>query len=518
VRQTQKNLVSLLVMTVLAGGLGLYAWFGVLKTDEAESERKEVSDKLFPGHEAGARASDGGALPPPVITWLQVVAKGDTTTLERQKDGTWRITAPEKAAADSLAVDGLVQQLVSGKFKASVEDNPSAEDLKRYGLEPPRLTVSANGYLPDESGGGEGDESRKRKVTLHGGIDNPYDNTLYLRREGDPKAYVADSSLRFSLERSTFDLRDKSVLKVDESTVQRVEVKARKSSYVLERDSERNWRVVQPVAQRADEARVAQALQSLNVQQATAFVPDLPDVRTKLGLEKPLVELRFTLSSGEPVRVRMSRVERDDQGKVLVLREQGSEAILAEVPELALDVLDLSTQDLKDKRLLPFQEGQVQQIVVRPGGSEPEIRLQKVAAAPWDDKSAPQETWQVTAPQQGKALEQKVTAMLSALSNLKAAALGESKPKRWDTYGITDQSRAVVLLGADGKELAKLQLGSEVKGNTSRTWARGLLEDVAEVDSFTLNDIPKAVTDILEPPPATAGNSEGGGTTGAPTP
>lgn len=504
-RQTQKNLVSLLVMTVLAGGLGLYAWFGVLKTDEAESERKESSERLFPGQEPGARASDGGALPPPVITWLQVVAKGDSTTLQRQKDGTWRITAPDNASADSVAVDGLVQQLASSRFKASVEDNPTAEDLKRYGLEPPKFTVSAHGYLPDEAGGGEGDESRKRKVTLHGGIDNSYDNTLYVRREGDPKVYVLDSSLRFSLERSTFELRDKSVLKVDESTVQRVEVKARKNSYVLERDAERTWRVAQPVAQRADDTRVSQALQSLNVTQATAFVPDSPDVRAKLGLEKPLVELRFTLSSGEPVRVRMSRVEKDDQGKVLVLREQGSEATLAEVPELALDVLDLSTQDLRDKRLLSFQEAQVQQIVVRPGGSGPEIRLQKVAAAPWEDKSAPQETWQVTAPQQGKAQQEKVAALLSALGNLRAAALGEPKPKRWDTYGITDQSRAVVLLGAEGKELARLQLGSEVKGNTSRTWARGMLEDVAEVDTFSLNDLPKAAADILEPPPPTTG-------------
>lgn len=517
-RQTQKNLVSLLVLTLLAGGVGLYAWFGVMKTEEAESERKESSERLFPGHEPGARASDGGALPPPVITWLQVVAKGDSTTLERQGDGPWRIAAPERVTADGIVVDGLVQQLVSGRFKASVEDSPTPEDLKRYGLEPPRFTVSANGYLPDESGGGEGDESRKRKVTLHGGIENPYDNTVYLRREGDPRVYVADSSLRFSLERSTFDLRDKAVLKVDESSVQRVEVKARKHSYVLERDAERGWRLVQPVAQRADDTRVSQGLQSLGVQLATAFVPDSPDVRARLGLEKPLVELRFTLGSGEPVRVRMSRVERGDQGKVLVLREQGPEVTLAEVPELALDVLDLSTQDLKDKRLLSFQEAQVKQVVVRPGGSEPELRLQKVAAAPWDDKSAPQETWQVVAPQQGQAKQEKVAALLSALGNLKAAALGESKPRRWDTYGITDQSRAVVLLGEDGKELAKLQLGSQVKGNTSRTWARGLLEDVAEVDDFTLGDLPRTVTDILEPPPPTEGADAGSTTTGAPTP
>ena len=128
----QKNLVSLLVGALVAGGLGLYAWLGVMKPAEQEEQRKEADSALFPV----------GAPEAPVVTSLTVEARRSKTVMEL-KDGVWRVTSPVSARADRRLVEGLVQQLVSAKFKATVEENPTDADLERYGLKPPKASVSA---------------------------------------------------------------------------------------------------------------------------------------------------------------------------------------------------------------------------------------------------------------------------------------------------------------------------------------------------------------------------------------
>ncbi|HSP81424.1 MAG TPA: DUF4340 domain-containing protein, partial [Myxococcaceae bacterium] len=112
--------------------------------------------------------------------------------------------------------------------------------------------------------------------------------------------------------------------------------------------------------------------------------------------------------------------------------------------------------------------------------------------------------WEVVEPMPGKAKEFKVAALLGALNRLKAAAFGEANPRRWEKYGIGSTSRGVTLLGAMGQELARLWLGSEVKGNAQRLWARGISDEVLEVEKSALGDLPASVEDVLEGAPASA--------------
>ena len=51
--QLQKNLAGLGVLLAVVAALGLYAYFGVMKTEEREAQRKEASEKLFAPHGAG---------------------------------------------------------------------------------------------------------------------------------------------------------------------------------------------------------------------------------------------------------------------------------------------------------------------------------------------------------------------------------------------------------------------------------------------------------------------------------
>ncbi|MFP2924259.1 DUF4340 domain-containing protein [Pyxidicoccus sp. 3LG] len=515
-KQAQKNLVTLLALTVAAAGLGLYAWYGVKEPEEREAERKESNEQLFAAHEAEARGEDGGAPAAPVFTKLTVKASSETTELVREQDGTWKVTAPVAARAEQNAVETITRTLGSSRFSSVVEEAPTDADLEKYGLKTPVFTVTAQAYVPDAKGGGADDPARQRTVTLHGGIENTFDGSVYVRREGDPKVYAAPGSVRWSLDKDTFALRSKEFLgPLSEASFQRIEVKAKANAYTLERDTAgTGWRLVKPVAERADEVRVADLLTALKDTLAMSFPVDSAEARKKLGLEAPVVDARFTPATGEPVRVRLSQVTEDGAMKVYALREQGAQALLGEVPENALALLDVGVPELKDKRVLAFRRQDVRRVVFHPGGGAEPITVANVSTT---DGGAG--AWEVESPRRGKAQHFKVVSLLGSLDTFKATAFGEAKPKSWAKYGISDASKGAVLQGADGKELARLWLGHEVKDKPGMVYARGSGTDVLEVSATWVEELPSKPEDLLEAPPSPAGKDGGGpDATAVPTP
>ncbi|HEX8439169.1 DUF4340 domain-containing protein, partial [Archangium sp.] len=360
----QKNLVTLVLAALVAGGLGLYAYFGVMKPEEQEAQRKEVEGTLFATPSPEERGTDGGATAAPVFTSLSVEVRQSKTVMERQ-NGVWRVTSPLSARADQHQVDGLTSQLAIARFKTTVEENPTDADLERYGLKPPRATVTAQAYVPDAQGGGAEDPARQRTLTFYSGVENPFDGSVYVRREGDPRVYTTDGALRYALEKHTLDWRDHKVFTMKEPTLLRIEVKARKNAYTLERTTtDKPWKLTRPVELRADSERVSQMMSSLVAYAALTFPPPEREAQVRAALEKPQLEARFVPNIGEPVRVRISEVQLDGIKQVYALSEWGSESMLAGVDPNTLNVLDLDVPNLKDKKALAFSSDDVREIIV----------------------------------------------------------------------------------------------------------------------------------------------------------
>ena len=53
-------------------------------------------------------------------------------------------------------------------------------------------------------------------MTLYGGIENPFDGSVYVRRDGDSRVYSADGAVRYALEKDLYALRDKEFLGFDD--------------------------------------------------------------------------------------------------------------------------------------------------------------------------------------------------------------------------------------------------------------------------------------------------------------
>jgi len=338
-----KNLWTLLGAAVVALGVALYAWLGVMKGEEKEAERKRTAERLV----QPISQPDGGT---EQVRYdrLVVKAKGDTTELVRQPDQAWVIIRPLKTAADVQTAEALVGALQYARIRATVEEKPSTEDLHRFGLDKPgiEVTASAQGVSP---------------LTVRVGIENPYDASAFLQREGDPKVYAVDGSTRSSLDKGTFDLRDRDVIAVRDLGVTRIEVRGTKHDWAVGRDPGQPYAFVRPAREDTDTAAISAWLSSLRSTKATKILDDTPAERKRTGVEKPQVEATFQRGATETVRVRLA-AGKADTDPVYALREDQYGTTLAEVPRTALAALDKSPAELRDRAVLRVKPEDVARI------------------------------------------------------------------------------------------------------------------------------------------------------------
>lgn len=483
----QKTLVMLLAATLVAGGLGVYAYFGVMKPGQQAQHSEEKDTHLVPG--AGEQAQDAGPSPALVFTSLSLRMVVGETTLE-PREGTWHVTAPVQALADKAHVDELLGELSHANFKATLEEHPTDADLERYGLKPPQASVTARGYEPDAQGGGAQDPSRQRTVTFELGKNNPFDNSVYVRREGDPHVYLAQGSLLHAVQRPPDAWRDRQVFPVEESALLRIEVHARTNALVLERvTTDKPWQLVRPVKMSADPLRVTRMMSELYSRRALNFPDARREVQVRQALEKPQVEATFVPKTGGPIHVRITELRLPGLPPlVFELCTWDGGSVLAQVDNIVLDLLDVPPQDFKDKTVLAFDLRAVHQVLIRPKGKGEPIKLERAPDT---------ERWEMVSPMVGLVREDKLAALLNGLAQLQAAAIGEVHPKDWGRYGIGEDARGVSLRDGAGEEMARLWVGTPVKSNSQRLWGRGSSGDALELDKAALGALPLTVDELL---------------------
>src|SRR5215831_4211408 len=174
---------SFLVLLTVAVALGAYIYFVESKRTGSDEKKK---DKVF-------------TVDTSKIDKIEVhAASGETTTLK--KAGTdWQIVAPEAVDADASTVGTLVSALESLEVSRVVSDNPSS--VKEYGLDPAKSSIAFT----------LAGDTTPHKLNL--GDKTPTGSDLYARVDGQPKLLLIAAYNADSLNRTTFDLREKAILK-----------------------------------------------------------------------------------------------------------------------------------------------------------------------------------------------------------------------------------------------------------------------------------------------------------------
>ena len=461
--------------------LGLYAELGVRRAEEKAAAAKEASEKLV----APRAEPDGGTA---LVRYdrLLVTAQGETTELGRLPDGAWVISRPARARADARAAEDIVGMLQQVRLNRILEEHPTDEDLRRYGLRPPSYTVtaSADGVPP---------------LTVEGGIENSFDGSTYLRRAGDERVYAVDAFTRATLAKKTDELRAHDVAGVRDLGLLGISLKSAKHDWAIQREPEKPWTFTRPPGAPADGAAVSQWVAALAQVRAEKFLVDSPAERSRTGVEKPAVDVTFRRLE-ETVRVRLQAGAKETDPAYL-LREDAFGAVLAQMPRSALASLDKPAVELRDRTVLSFRPDEVERLRILPAWEGPAMVVERHRA---DAGSA--EQWLLVSRHPEVVSTARVGAVLYGLSALRSLPLDLTPPR---DPGL-GKARTVLLEGAEGRVLATLVLGSPVPAKEGAVWTRNARGEVVPVEVRHLA-LPARPEDLMEPrPPAPVPGADAG--------
>lgn len=432
-----RGLRTFLVLLVVAAALGGFLYYDS-KKQPADTNKQE---KVF---------SD---VQPDKIDQITVkAASGDRTTVQKQ-GASWQLTQPSGVTADEAEVSGLTSNLSSLEVQRVIDEQ--ASDFKQYGLDPAHIEVAF------KAGG--------KEHTLLLGAKTPTGSDMYARVPDKPRVFLVSSYLEATFNKSAFDLRDKTILKIDRDKVGHVEVEAGDRTVTLDKQGA-DWRVTSPFDARADFSAVEGILGRLNSTPMKSIAPaDANDAKAlkEYGLDKPSATIRVTSGSAQA-----GLAIGKSAGEGVVYARDLSRPLVFTIDSSLADELKKPADDFRLKDLFDARAFNTTRV---------EVTRQGVTLAFEKDK----ENWKQVTPSAKAADTAKVDALLTALTNARATGF---EPKIGATGLDTPELTATIKFD-EGKQTEKVTFG---KNGTDVFARRDGDTAAAKIDASTLDSIIKA--------------------------
>jgi hypothetical protein len=378
---------SLLVLIVLALGLGAYIYFVESERDLTDPATRR--DKVFTVESARIEEVEIRS------------AAGEVTRLRKSGDD-WQIVAPVTAPADEYSVSSLVSSIESLEIQSALEDNPAS--VAQYGLEPVRMSVAFK----------VAGEDTMRRLNL--GTKTPTGSDMYARVEGQPRLFLVAGHLEDTFNRSTFDLRDKSLLAFDRNSIDSIRIAPAAGPAVALARSGADWRLTSPAATRADTAAVDAILNRADQATFKAIAageggpPTAAELR-KFGLDRP--QLVVDLGSGS-TRASIAIGGKADDSSVYA--RDLSRPLVMSIDTGVLTDLNKTLDDLRVKDVFVFKPYTALGLEITHAGNT--VAFEKAKPAEGDASAA--DVWRQTKPEAKDVNQTGMTDLLNTLSSLRA--------------------------------------------------------------------------------------------------
>lgn len=382
---------SFLILLVLALGVGAYAYFVESKRTPADSAPKH--DKVFTADTSK-------------IEQIEVKAASGQVTRLKKSGTSWQVVSPEATDADTNAVSSIVSSLESLQVESVVDDNPKA--VSQFGLDPARYSVAFQVT---------GDAAMHR---LSVGSKTANGADVYARVEGQPRVILIGASTDDSLNRTTFDLRDKTVLKFSRDTADGLTLEAPGAPALTFARKGSDWRLTAPAQGKADFSavdglvgQIAQAqMKAIVSGEGTSGPPSDADLK-KDGLDKP--QITATIGTGSARATLAIGGKKDDA--TLYARDL-SRPLVFTVDKALLDSLTKKADDVRAKDIFEFRSFTALNVDITL--NKQTYTLTKTKTPAKDANAAPTETWKLTKPSAKDVDQTKVSDLLSDFGNMRA--------------------------------------------------------------------------------------------------
>jgi len=404
-------------MAALFLGIVLYYYLVDVPEEKKQQREKERAEKIL-------------LFETDQVQEFRLIKKDQTLHLKRTSPTSWQLLTPVKAQADRLAVESFLSFLQSARYSRTVED--AAKDLGVYGLQTPSLKIILQ--LKDQG-----------EKTLLVGDDHPMTQNLYVKRGRQNKVLLATAK-RPDLDKSLFDLRDKSLLdfKVDEIT--RIIFRNAGQSFSLTRQNEQ-WEILNGIKAKGDNGDIKNFLRQVQKFRVKKFIDETPESLTKYGLATPSAQLTLEPSGADQTAMTLwvgSKL--DEQG--FYGKVEGADNVVLFGRQL---VTTLSKQpvDFISKTLFEFEEKDVSRIQLRTG--EEDI----VVARSEQDASL----WTLKKPVEANADSATLNSLLFDLTGARITEFVTTSIKNPELFGL-DKPRKVLTVSRGNEKPWTLELGN----------------------------------------------------------
>jgi hypothetical protein len=257
------------------------------------------------------------------------------------------------------------------------------------------------------------------------------------------------------------DAKGEEVFGVEKDSIDRIEIRRASEGgpVVLEKDPEKGWRLISPVAAEADEGEVDLLLQNLATMRSERVVARASSVKlSDFGLEPPAIEVSFRTRDGGERSLAFGSDTPTPSNQYA--RRDGGEDILVVASHLSLN-FDKSGWDLRDKAVFVLETASE---TTRIEIERPEGRLALVNEGG---------LWFVAEPR-SRADRNLASGLASRIRAAEMKQIVSENPGDLETFGLDAPSRRVrVTLEGEGSPVLELDVGASKDGDYyARTPAR----------------------------------------------
>jgi hypothetical protein len=398
---------SLLVLLVLAAGLGAYIYFVEAKRDPGAGEKKA---KIF-------------TVDATKIDDVEVhAASGDVTHVKKTGD-TWAIVSPVSAPADESAVTSLVDAVAALEVDSVIDENPTS--LAPFGLAPPRYSITFKAA---------GDQTPHQ---LNIGSKTPTSSNVYARVEGQNRLFLTSAYQDETLDRTTFDLRDKRVLVFTRDAVDAVSLAGKGQPPIALAKKGSDWQLTAPIDTRADFSPVDGLVGRLDQVRMLSIVSEggepTPAQMKTYGLDAPQVVA--TVGAGS-TKASLAIGAKQDDGH-LYARDLSRPIVFTVEPALLTD-LTKKIDDLRVKDVFEFKSYSASSLDVTHGATAVSFGKKKPADAKPDAPAA--DVWAQTKPSAKDVNQTAFTDFANTLSSLRVDRFVDKAPASGDDLVVSSRT------------------------------------------------------------------------------
>lgn len=372
-----------------------------------------------------------------------------TITIVKDTDGMWQIITPFNAHADLEKINTVLDDFVKKRVRQTFD----VTEYDQYGLDNPKITVQLWKGV---------DSSPKSFLVGNKGINY----SVYVKEKSEQHIFIIESSALDDLAISTTDIRDRSVIKFNPNSI--TEIAYQKPEQFTCVKNGATWQMTHPISANADSDDISYILTELQNLLVSTFELDGKDVQeslSKYGLDTPRIKLTLTdgkksfgLAIGSTVPSSTDPQNRDKNAVYVQALHQGG---IYTVTDDILKLLNKTAFDLRDKRVVDFQRGDVTKFEIQHGKEKIEgIRLKKDL---WEIQGNNNE---ITDPQAIIADPKAVSDLIYGVDSLEATSYLTNPTKNLSLYGLNIPSYNIQFTVRGNEKPIVLHVGDFAQNDT----------------------------------------------------